>query len=211
LIPLKTNPGVNVSKKLKKISCYKKIFSTLLIVMLTSTSVQAAWDHQQGLCVTSPYPSTTFAFVTDKADDGAKIVKLSVIHHNGLAYAPFWETAIVPSDLKMLSEKSKVILSLDEQLNTSWPEKSCRWIGAQKLACIGSAEKIVVNKKLIEPWAFYSTVLSESSFAGDFTYIQMTLIFYVDGEKFIYTSKYSQADCDFNVKTLFKKKLWSVN
>ena len=179
----------------------KSLFSALTTLLLFSTSAQAVWDNQQGICVTDPYPSTTFAFVTNKADDGTKLVKLSVVHHNGLAYAPFWETAIVPSDLKMLSEKSKVILSLNTQLNTSWPAKSCQWIGEKKLACIGTGEKTMVNNKLIEPWAFYSAVQTDSSFAGDFTYIQMTLIFYIDGEKFIYTSKYKPTDCEFNVKT----------
>lgn len=163
------------------------------------------WKNHRGMCVTRPYPSTTFAFVTDTVNEES-VVKVSVVHHNGLSYAPFWETLVVPADLQMLADKSKTILSLADVLNTSWAAKECQWTGDKKVACMGHGEKVKINSKVIEPWAFYSSVITDSSFAGDYTYIHMTMIFYIDGEKFIYAFKYKEADCAFDEKILQSKR-----
>lgn len=175
--------------------------NSILLISIVFSSLAARadiWKNQKGLCMTSPYPSTTFAFNTTKDQK----VKVSVVHHNGLGYAPFWDSPVVAEDLKMLTDKSKVILDLDSELNTSWSVKDCQWMGAQKVSCVGNGEKVKMKSKTIEPWAFYSTVLKESSFAGDFTSIQTTLLFYIDGVKYIFVSKYPEADCEFSENIL---------
>lgn len=179
---------------------------TAAVLLLTSLLAQAEpWKAHKGFCATSPFPSTTFAFTTEKSSVEPKSeqkVKLSVVHHNGLQYAAFWDTAVVPEDLKMLTEKSKVILELDSELQTSWAAKDCQSSGDKKYSCVGNGEKIKTKTKTIEPWAFYSAVLKESSFAGDYTYIQTTLLFYIDGQKYIFVSKYPESDCEFSENIL---------
>lgn len=179
------------------------IFVFMLVVssVLGSFASAEIWKSQKGLCMTSPFPSTTFAFNTEKAGPDQR-VKVSVVHHNGLAYAPFWDSAVVPEDLKMLSDKSKVILQLESELNTSWSAKDCQWSGVNKVSCVGTGESVKMKSKTVEPWAFYSAVLKESSFAGDFNYIQTTLLFYIDGQKYIYTAKYPESDCNFEPQEL---------
>lgn len=167
--------------------------------IFTATHVQAeAWKKLNGLCMTSPFASTTFAFNTEKVGSEER-VKVSVVHHNGLQFAPFWDSQIVTEDLKMLTDKSKIIMNLDSELNTSWSAKDCQWTGPKKVACIGNGAAVKTkSNKTIEPWAFYSAVVKDSSFAGDFTSIQTTLLFYIEGQKYMYVSKYRESDCEFN-------------
>ncbi len=176
------------------------IFLITAIFVITFTSFFAnaqPWKNHKGLCVTSPFATTSFAFSTEKSGDTQR-VKVSVKHHNGVQYAPFWDTQVVAEDLKMLTDKSNVILQLDSEINTSWSAKDCQWSGPNKVSCVGTGEAIKMkSNKTVEPWAFYSAVLKDSSFAGEFTYIQTTLLFYIDGQKYTFVSKYPEADCSF--------------
>lgn len=174
-----------------------------VIVMIAGTFVNAnSWKNYKGLCMTSPFPTTTFAFNTEKSEDNQR-VKVSVVHHNGLKSAPFWDSQIVTEDLKMLEDKSKVILKLDSELNTSWSAKDCKWNGPNIVSCVGTGDVVKMKSNItVEPWAFYSAVLKDSSFAGEYTYIQTTLLFYIDGQKYSFVSKYSESDCEFSENIL---------
>lgn len=187
------------------------IFTFSVLYILSSIASAKSWTHQNGLCVTSPFATTSFAFTTEelsnersggseRKDLKEQRVKVSVVHHNGLEYAPFWDSPVVSADLKMLSEKAKMILQLGSELKTSWSAKDCQWTGVNKVACVGTGDRVKANSKTIEPWAFYTAVIQDSSFAGDFTYIQATLLFYIEGQKYIFTAKYPESDCNFDPK-----------
>lgn len=151
--------------------------------------------------MTSLIPSTTFSFDTSALSSSLspeqQKVSLVVTHHNGLQYAPFWDSLVVPNDLLQMQKKADVILKLSNEIAVTWNASDCQFHGAGKVLCAGNTERQTVNGKTIVPWAFYSSKNLDSSFAGDFQYYFMTFVFYIDDEKYSYTMKYQDYECEF--------------
>ncbi|MBC7743160.1 MAG: hypothetical protein H7061_13250 [Bdellovibrionaceae bacterium] len=165
------------------------------LLMLTFAAPVFA-DSIFGSCVTE-YPSTSFLIETTED----KVIA-TVINHNGQAYAPFWHSLIVTNDFAILRQKSDLVMKLEPTIVTTWNKANCKWYGDKKMACIGNAEKVQSNDITVEPWALYSSVIKDSSFAGDYEYVEMTLSFYVSDEQNQLVMKYPTQDCRLSNKKL---------
>jgi hypothetical protein len=64
-----------------------------------------------------------------------------------------------------------------------------------------------VNGIDIEPWAIYSSVVKDSSFAGDYEYIDMTVSFIIKDETFNYTMRYQSDECLLSETPIEKSNL----
>lgn len=167
----------------------------LFFVLLGSFIAQAADVH--GICMTSFAPSTTFEMKTE----GDK-VNFEITNHNGGLYAPFWNSNVVPFDLSALTEKADMILKLDRGFKTVFPVSSCKWSGENKFSCVDFNQKTSVNGISVKPWALYSAVVTDSSFAGDFKYVEMTVSFQAEQKEFRYTMRYPIEECLLSEKPL---------
>ncbi len=165
----------------------KKIFILVLFFIVGQKSFCAPVFAS----CTTEYPSTSFRIET--VDN---IITVKVINHNGQGYAPFWNSIVVPNDFTILKEKSDLILKLDQITTAHFKSANCKWYGDKKFACIGSDEKIPANGVILAPWALYSNQIKESSFAGDYEYIEMTLSFYVDQKQHQLVMRYPKTVCD---------------
>ncbi len=171
------------------------------LLFLTSTLAARAqdftWGQHSGVCMTAVMPSTTFSFDTGGLSPEEQKVSVVVQHHNGLQFAPFWDALVVPQDLDLLKKKSDVITQLKPEMSVSWKASKCQWFGDGKVYCVGSTDAQVINGKKVVPFAFHSSKVFDSSFAGDYTYYVLTLVFYIDDEKYAYSMKYQDNECDF--------------
>jgi hypothetical protein len=179
----------------------------LVILSISLISFFANADEIYSWCVTADAPTTSF-FTEVTADQ----ILLNIIHHNGVSYAPFWNNIIVPNDLSILSGKADLVKKLGDQIKVVWPSKSCKWLGEKKFSCVGGAAPIYLGEKTIQPWAYYSTVIKESSFAGDYEWVEMTLSYYTtdsvknrtDSESGNIVMRYYTNDCEVSSKPISK-------
>lgn len=158
-------------------------------------AVQAADVY--GICMTELAPSTTFEMKTK-----SEKVHFEITNHNGGMYAPFWSSIVVPNDVSVLAEKAETILKLDRGFKAAFPKESCAWTSENKFACLNYDQKLNVNNIEVKPWALYSSVITDSSFAGDFKYTEMTVLFQADGKEYNYTMRYSVDECLLSEKTI---------
>lgn len=178
---------------------FKKSSLFLLTGLLIQTSAFAA--DINALCYTAMGGTTTFIIKTENNS-----VNFEVINHNGGRYAPFWSSLVVPNDLSTLAKKAEIIQKLDRGFSAAWKPEQCKWAGENKFSCMGSTEKVNVNGLEIEPWAIYSSVITDSSFAGEYKYTEMTVSFEVNDESFNYTMRYQEDECILSEKKIEKKK-----
>ncbi|MEQ1724089.1 MAG: hypothetical protein ABL930_13015 [Pseudobdellovibrio sp.] len=173
------------------------IYSFLFLI---SISVARAADVN-AICYTSVGGTTTFIMKTENS-----VVNFEVFNHNGGGYAPFWSSIVVPNDLPILSKKAEIIKKLDQGFKATWNSDKCKWTGDRKFSCIGSTDTVNVNGLDIEPWAVYSSLVTDSSFAGDYEYIDMTVSFEVNKESFNYTMRYQADECILSESKISEKK-----
>ncbi len=174
----------------------KKLF--LLITILSSVHASGAVGDVFAQCVTE-LPTTSF-FIETVQDE----VKVTVIHHNGLQYAPFWSNFVVPNDFNLLKDRADLVLKLAPQMSAIWKKADCKIIDGKKFVCMGQAKKMNVNGIEVEPWAVYSSQHSESSFAGDFEHTEVAMRFYIDQKAHEFVMKYSPAECLVSAKRILK-------
>ncbi len=189
----------------------KKMICTTLLLLVTQTAT--AKDFYTW-CVTSVAPTTSFITETKGSD-----VELSLYHHNGVEYAPFWSSIIVPQDLKILEGKADLTRKVGDYIQVKWPKENCSWSGDELISCMGGGQQLTAGTS-IEPWALYSNVIVEKSFAGEYKWVEMTLSYYTKDENGKRSSetgqivmKYEANDCIVSPnpivkvkKSLFQKK-----
>lgn len=151
-------------------------------------------------CVTE-WPSTSF-FVETVGDR----TNLQVIHHNGLAYAPFWNSIIVPNDFTILKEKADLVSKLANEVSASWKKSNCRIVGPTQFVCMGATEKVLVNEIETEPWAVYSSLHKENSFAGEYEHVEVAYRFYVNGVANEFVMKFAKNECLVSANPIKKNK-----
>jgi hypothetical protein len=176
-----------------------KVFYQLFLssaVLVSMQSAQANGVFAQ--CVTES-PTTSFLVQTV----GEK-VQVDVYHHNGIQYAPFWNTIIVPNDLENIKVHSDLVMKLNPHMTAFWKKSDCNLISAENFVCIGTAEKMKVNGIEIDPWAVYSSQHSEASFAGEFKHTEIAFRFYVGQIAHQFVMKYGPGECLMSNKPLSK-------
>lgn len=178
-----------------------KLFFTSLMIS-TFLGFNAAAADVNAICFTAVGATTTFIIKTENS-----VVDFQIDNYNGGGYAPFWSSLVVPNDLEMLSKKAEIIKKLDKGFKATWNPEQCKWSGEKKFSCVGGAEKINVNGLEVEPWAIYSSVVKDSSFAGDYEYVDMTISFIIENESFNYTMRYQTDVCEVSENKILKKDL----
>ena len=150
-------------------------------------------------CSTAVAPTTAFNIETQTDQ-----VHLKVTHFNGMQYAPLWSNIVVSSDLEKIKNASELLLKLDTSTNAFWNKSDCKIVGEKKFVCSGLTEKQTSNGIVIEPWAVYSSQLKDSSFAGDYNYVLVTYLFYINDKSYEYTMKYQDDECEVSNTKLNK-------
>ena len=174
--------------------------SVLLVFSFLVASLSATAADVNAFCYTAVGGTTTFVIKSENS-----VVNFEIFNHNGGGYAPFWSSLVVPNDLGILAKKAEIIEKLDKGFAATWKTDQCKWVGEKKFACVGSTEKVNVNGLEIEPWAVYSTLVTDSSFAGDYEYVDMTVSFVVEGESFSYTMRYPADECLLSKTRILRK------
>lgn len=164
--------------------------SVLLVISFLFAGLSATAADVNAFCYTAVGGTTTFVI---KSKDS--VVNFEIFNHNGGGYAPFWSNLVVPNDLGTLAKKAEIIKKLDKGFKATWKTDQCKWVGEKKFACVGATEKVNVNGLEIEPWAVYSSLLKDSSFAGDYEYVDMTVSFEIADESYSYTMRYPADEC----------------
>jgi hypothetical protein len=183
----------------------KKYIYYFLLGFTLTTSTSFAADIY-GICMTDIAPTTTFVIETKGSN-----IEFEVIHHNGGTYAPFWSSLVVPNDILNLSERADLIQKMGAGFKSTWPSKNCSWTGKNKFSCFGSDDIINVQGITVKPWALYSAAITDSSFAGDYNYIEMSVGFTADDKSQSYTMRYQEHECILSdvpitkFKTMLKK------
>ena len=162
----------------------------ILVISFLVAALNATAADVNAFCYTAVGGTTTFVIKSENS-----VVNFEIFNHNGGGYAPFWSSLVVPNDLGVLSKKAEIIKKLDKGFAAAWKIDQCKWVGEKKFACVGSTDKVNVNGLEIEPWAVYSTLVTDSSFAGDYEYVDMTVSFEIADESFSYTMRYPADEC----------------
>lgn len=169
-----------------------------IFILLFATAARA--DNVNALCFTAVGPTTSFIIKSEN-----DVVNFEVTHHNGASYAPFWSSLVVPNDIEMLGKKADIIKKLGNGFKASFNTEKCKWSGEQKFSCVGSDERVNVNGLVVQPWALYSSVVHDSSFAGDYDYVDMTVSFIIDDETHNYTMRYQAGECELSQNPIAKR------
>ena len=153
-------------------------------------------------CVTE-YPTTTF--IAQTVDD---YVQLQLIHHNGVKYAPVWQSLITMNDISTITEHANRLADLGDHLKFSMPAEKCQMNGVQ-LNCFGFQPTVIINGHEVSLWAAYTSEQTDSSHAGDYSYVTTTLALDIDGKTHFVPMKYASYEC-FNgfKKNAALKKLY---
>ena len=171
------------------------LFLSFLLAGFTATAADV-----NAFCYTAIGGTTTFEIKSENS-----VVNFEIFNHNGGGYAPFWSSLVVPNDLQILTKKAEIIKKLDKGFQANWKTDQCKWFGEKKFACVGSTEKVNINGLEIEPWAVYSSLVKDSSFAGDYAYVDMTVSFEIEDESFNYTMRYSADECLLSETKIVRK------
>ena len=174
--------------------------SVLLVFSFLIAGLTATAADVNAFCYTAVGGTTTFVIKSENS-----VVNFEIFNHNGGGYAPFWSSLVVPNDLGILAKKAEIIKKIDKGFKAAWKTDQCKWVGEKKFACVGSTDKVSVNGLEIEPWAVYSSLVKDSSFAGDYEYIDITVSFEIEGESFNYTMRYPADECLLSETKIFKK------
>lgn len=174
----------------------KKIFTAILTLL--SLNVHAI-DFG---CVTE-YPTTTF--IAQTVDD---YVQIQLIHHNGVKYAPVWSNLITINDISTIAEHANRLANLGDHLKFAMPADKCQLNGVQ-LYCFGFQPSVTINGHEVSLWAAYTSEQTDSSHAGDFSYITTTLALDIDGKTHFVPMKYGSHECfnGFKKQAALKKIL----
>lgn len=150
-------------------------------------------------CVTE-HPTTTFLAQTE--DD---YVQIQLIHHNGVKFAPVWNSLITINDIYTIKEKAELLADIGNYLKFSMPADKCQMNGLQ-LNCFGSQPPVEMNGHKVSLWSVFTSEIHESSHAGEYDYITTTLALDIDGETAFVPMKYANYECynGFKKKTEFK-------
>lgn len=83
-------------------------------------------------CFTKPAPTTSFFLYPNAGSDQ---FDLTVIHHNGLKYAPIHRGIVTLNDLNSILQKGETLALTGEQFHLSFERENCRVISDQEIVC----------------------------------------------------------------------------
>ena len=171
------------------------LFLSLLALLFHSAQAEAP-PGLQLFCFTEPM-STSFLIETKGVE-----VQATVIHHYGSEYAPAISGIFTPSDLPTLERRAKFIRQMKPQMTFHWPLKACKNFGEGRFECWGTKDvQEGENGVKFEPFALYSTKVTEEGVAGKLEYLQLTLSVYAspnDNEGGTVEMRYPREGCSAN-------------
>lgn len=177
----------------------KKAFLLLAAISIHSTLAQA--EAVFASCVTE-FPTTSYVIETDK-----DTVTVNVFMHSGPKFGPFWNSIVVPYDLKLLSEYASEFVKLGDEIEVKWKKDQCTWYD-DNFYCSGPTAAVKTGEQTIEPWSIYSSRVTEKNFSGKYEYIEIGLSFNMKGSNFrIPMRYYSDAECRISKEPLDQTKI----
>lgn len=144
-------------------------------------------------CVTSP-PTTSLSIVSDGEE-----VTLRMYQHNGVKYMPIHRGIITSHDLKLLQERSDVLLKLPTLLELKTPAKDCKVFSDFKMRCFGRSGSEQGDVK-VDSFYFYShTVTTEVGGYNPFVATGVSLELTIDHKNYSIPMDYHEGDCQKTV------------
>lgn len=141
-------------------------------------------------CVTE-FPSTSF-FVRQYD----KEVKVRVIHHNGVKFAPIWSGLITPHDISTITEAADSVAKLGDEFEITWKRDACNADSEMFFQCVGQAQDFTTaTGEKVHPWAISVYDVTENSIYGEFKKKSISLRFNVDEKSNQITMDYYPKDC----------------
>jgi hypothetical protein len=158
-------------KKMIGLQLFTFLLLWLLSIQVVAAPVEAVMDL---ICVTEA-PTTSFLVEQDK-----DTVKVRVIHHNGVQYAPITNSLITPNDLELLKSQAGLIQSLGDDWSFQWKRSGCNADRSDFFQCVGEAEDVVLNSVKVHPWALTVTDVQETTMWGTYRKKNLSLRFSVE-------------------------------
>lgn len=164
-----------------------KLMTLLTIIFFFSIDIaKAAIDMA---CMTE-IPTTTFIAQTEK-----DILKIELIHHNGVKFMPIYNGVITPNDLGTLQDKASLLAYLGDHLKFEIPLSKCQKMSDYLFNCFGSVPAVDINGHQVSIWSVYTAFNNEKSFAGEYNYYQTSISLDIDGESINIPMKYGESEC----------------
>nr|WP_295900812.1 hypothetical protein [uncultured Bdellovibrio sp.] len=162
--------------------------ATALPAAAASASATAAGKMNM-TCITE-FPTTSFA-IREVGDT----VIVEVFHHNGPRYMPVFDGLATPSDIAKLNAKAQTLTALPTIQRFEWPRSKCRIQGTMIESCFGTTEEQDQNGFKVKGWSFYSSLVTETSFAGTYNSYKLALDLTIDGQSYSMPMKYAENEC----------------
>lgn len=163
-------------------------FKTVIAFCLTLYFNNSWADINLG-CMTE-IPTTTFIAQTEK-----DILKIELIHHNGVKFMPIYNGVITPNDLGTLQDRASLLAYLGDHVKFEMPLSKCQKINDYLFNCFGSMPATEVNGHQVSIWSVYTAFNNEKSFAGEYNYYQTSISLDIDGESINIPMKYAESEC----------------
>ncbi|NUM88813.1 MAG: hypothetical protein HUU37_06395 [Bdellovibrionales bacterium] len=170
-----------------------KIMKYLLIPAVSFLSTAHAALPLRVSCATDPV-TTMF----DIAENGEKL-EVSVLHMNGIDYAPLDVTVITPRDVESyLPKKAAALKKMPEMSTFTWPMKNCRVHDGFRFECFGTDDVQFHNGVKLAPFAAWSERIIHNNPAGSYIERAIVLSVDVDGESVHVRMVYPESGCTVN-------------
>ncbi|MEK2646149.1 hypothetical protein [Bdellovibrio sp. BCCA] len=176
-------------------------FISFFSLVLTATSAASAFASSDATalptaagkmdmtCITE-FPTTSFA-IREVGD----IVIVEVFHHNGPRYMPVFDGLATPSDIAKINAKAQTLTALPTIQRFEWPRSKCQIQGTMIESCFGTTDEQDQNGFKVKGWSFYSSLVTEKSFAGTYNSYRLALDLTIDGQSYSMPMKYAENEC----------------
>lgn len=160
---------------------FHKIFITIF-VFFSSSILHGAY------CMTFP-PSTSF-FLEEKDND---VLKLQMIHHNGVEHAPFHQGLITGYSLELMAEKYEVAKQVGNFVNFEFKKDQCK-IEENKSSCYFK-EATKIGDLVIDNLYLLNYKQTTDTPFGIFKEQVYSLQYRIDGKTYETRMTYQDSDC----------------
>lgn len=162
--------------------------SFLLMVLILFGSVVS--NAQSVECITNP-PSTSFLFNVE----GDKAY-LSVLHHNGVEFAPLINGIVTGYDLKIIKERLEYVTKMGDRFAVDFDVSTCRFDAKDDLACFFKSPAKIGSLKVENYYFSVSKELTRTKH-GDFLSRRVSFDYRVGVHSHPMTVDYYGEDCSF--------------
>lgn len=159
----------------------------LLLLLLPVSALAKPFDLR---CFTDPL--TTSFSLKEKGDQ----MEVQVMHSYGSEYAPGLTGTFTPHDIPLLTERAELVRKLKPIMTFHWPLKKCSFPEG-RVECFGSEDEQEGEGGVkFQPWALYTSKISEDGLAGKLEYTRITLSLYTGRKETVLKMDFSNCLSD---------------